>query len=121
MTIRFVAAQRSALAVVALLLLAAPVADAQPPGATRSCGDLTVSYRAHHVHAEGQAHKILATRVSCHRARVVAKACILDRLKGWHVFRQPLTAEMTDTGRTILQRAQAKVSFQVIGGGGCAT
>lgn len=82
-------------------------------GATRACGQVTTKVGV----GEGSAHHILATRVSCRRARSVARSCVRDRSRGWDVF---AGAERRFWGpRFILRHGEAQVSFYVAGGGGC--
>jgi hypothetical protein len=83
----------------------------------RQCGSVTVSLGGNG-DFEGSAYRIVATRVSCRRARRVAGACVRDSLRGWQVFS---TADERRAGhdRTVLERADARVSFEVVGGGGC--
>lgn len=104
-----------AASVIGALALATP-APALAKSQTVSCGNLTVRFSAG---AEGAAFKIRATRISCRRARQVARHCVSDNLSGWSVFSEPQTPGMRDIGRTRLERGDAIVTFAVVGGGGC--
>jgi hypothetical protein len=95
--------------IAAALLVAGALAVGAPAVAadvTRSCGSVLVTF----AQSEGSATRILATRVSCRRARVVARACVGGYLKGW----RPRVARE----RIRLTRADAVVSLQLAGGGG---
>lgn len=55
---------------------------------------------------------IRATRISCERARTVARACLRDTLHGWRV-----QADLENSARVLLVRGAARVSFVPAGGG----
>jgi hypothetical protein len=106
-----------AAAVLSGLTIGAGSATAAPPSKSRSCGQVTVKFKPD---GEGQAARILATRTSCTRARQVARACLRGSSKGWTVMTEPRDDRDYDYSRTIMDRAHARVSFEVVGGGGCA-
>ena len=111
--------RRPAFAVAALLtvmLLAATPAAAAT--ATRTCGNQTVEL-GHG--SEGEAMAIRATRVSCTRARQVARACVHGRRSGWKVVTEPFTSHGIDRERTKMRRGDAIITFEIVGGGGCAS
>jgi hypothetical protein len=106
------------LAVVAALTLSI----AGPAGAsdTRACGNLTVKLGRDF---EGGAWQIRATRISCERARSVARACVRGRRGDWFMASTSRTVDGIEHTRTIMDHPQGKtysrISFEVVGGGGC--
>lgn len=105
----------AAAAVVACLTASAIMAAATPAQATtRSCRDTApVVLKSRHV---AYAERVRATRITCRRAREVARACVADNLHGWTISYEPLNAdEGTGVGRIGLDRGQAHVSFLITG------
>lgn len=102
--------------VVALAVTALPASASD----SRSCGDLTVRLGRD---AEGAAWQIRATRISCQRARSVARACVRGRRGDWFMASTKRTSNGLEHIRTIMDHPQghtySRVSFEVVGGGGC--
>jgi hypothetical protein len=73
-----------ALAVTIIATAALGPGAAPATAKTRQCGTVTVVLEPVH-QSEGSAGDIRATRVSCKRARAVARACFRDALHGWDV------------------------------------
>jgi hypothetical protein len=104
-------------AVLATLLVVASAGASADASDTRSCGDTTVALR----HGfEGGAWKIRATHVSCERARSVATACVHGHHAGWTRSSNEARIAGVTHVRTLLARDRARVSFEIVGGGGCA-
>ena len=101
---------RTLLIAAALLALAAPPADA----ATRKCGNVTVRFQPE---GEGSAVRIRATRISCTRARTVARECLYGRRHGW---RYADVGSGTPDARVAMVKGDARVTFALAGGGGCS-
>jgi hypothetical protein len=104
-----------ALTIAASLALGAGAAPA--PAQTRRCGQLNVDLGTADEPAEGSAVDIRATRVSCERARSVARACVRNTIRGWRVRFVEGRGQRPD--RFVLERGDARVSFSPAGGGGC--
>jgi hypothetical protein len=102
-----------ALAITAATALGHGVAPAT--GQTLQCGQVTVDLGTGDMPAGGSAVDIRATRISCERARSVARACFRGSLRGWKVRR----AGPENAPRVLLGRGAARVSFAPAGGGGC--
>jgi hypothetical protein len=100
-----------ALAAAVLFIVYQPAAEAKGP--YRQCGSALVTFAGG---GEGSAYKIHATNVTCRRARIVARACITNRLTGW----QPTSLPGDDRGtvdRIDLRRGRAIITFALVGGG----
>ena len=78
----------------------------------RRCGVVTVERGTADKPARISAGDIRATRISCERARTVARACLRDTLHGWRV-----QADLENSARVLLVRGAARVSFVPAGGG----
>src|SRR5687767_1788094 len=98
----------------ALSLLAACACLALPatsPAAAdaKRCGQVNVDLEPE---GEGSAVDIRATKVTCRRARRIARRCMKGTLTmGWsYRFRR---------GRIVLSRGAARVTWMPAGGGGC--
>lgn len=88
---------------------------------SHDCHRVTVSLGANG-EFEGQARHIVATNVSCRRARRVAAACVRGSHRGWRFEKSPgaVAGPRRSWGdQFILTRAAAHVSFYIVGGGGC--
>jgi hypothetical protein len=98
--------------VIALSLLAACACLALPaasPAAVKRCGQVNVDL-GHD--AEGSAVDIRARNVTCRRARRLARRCMKGTLTvGWRYSYR--------SGRIVLSRGTARVSWEPAGGGGC--
>ena len=97
------------------LFLGIQEADAAQPGGlaaasrAQDCGDVVVQFKPE---GSGGAHAIQATNVSCNVARSVAKSCVKGTVAGgW-------TATTWD-GKVTLAKADKKVRYTGVGGGGC--
>lgn len=112
-------AMKPASALLGLLALLATLTVVASAGAsdTSSCGNTTVAL-GHGF--EGGAWKIRGTRVSCERARSVAIACVRGRHVGWARSSSEARIAGVTHVRTRLARDRARVSFEIVGGGGCA-
>ena len=99
--------------VLVLLVAVLLMAPTDAPAATRACGSVTVALGDGF---EGSAARIVATRVSCRRARRVARACVRDRLRGWSVRQAPRGRPQP---RFVLRRGAARIWLSIAGGGGC--
>lgn len=104
-----------------LLVLAVSAGVASAKTRTRDCRPVTVSLGGNG-DFEGQAHHIVATNVSCRRARHVAAQCVRGSHRGWHFDKSPGARSGPRRmwgDQFSLTRARAIVSFYIAGGGGC--
>jgi len=111
--IRSVASMRRVALALTITAAAAFGAGVAPATAkTLQCGVVTVERGTADMPAGISAGDIRATRISCVRARTVARACLRETLHGWRVRR-------TGPGdsRVLLVRGAARVSFVPAGGG----
>jgi hypothetical protein len=77
----------------------------------RGCGYVTNGVKRE---GEGSASSIHAVGLRCKPARRVARACVRGKRKGWK-------AEPTPLGRNALSDGDRRVSFLLVGGGGCGS
>lgn len=91
-----------------------PSSSAAPK--TRNCSNVTIASAGG---ATSRAYGIRATGYSCKRARVVVRACLRDRLRGWRVSTAPSPDDRDPDGLIGLDRRSAHISFQIRGRGGC--
>lgn len=106
------------IAIAALATLALSVAVSGPANAssTRSCGNAAVSLGKD---SEGGAWRIRGTQISCDRARAIAATCVRGTHRGWSRSSTSSEANGIAHVRTALQRDKARVTFEIVGGGGC--
>ena len=90
------------------------VAPAAAPAVTRKCGNVNVRFQPE---GEGTAVRIRATRISCTRARTVARECLFGRRHGW---RYADVDSGTPDWRVAMVKGDARVTFALAGGGGCS-
>ncbi len=105
---------RAPMTVAAVCVLLACLSADPALAVSRTCGSTTVSLGRD---AEGSAVRIVATRVSCKRARLVARQCVRGTLRGWRRFREERDDIRGD--RIVLERGSARVSFFIAGGSRC--
>lgn len=96
------------------LVAAAGVAAPPADGATRKCGNVNVRFEPE---GEGSAVRIRATRISCTRARTVARECLYGRRHGW---RYADVSDGTSIPRVAMVKGDMRVTFALAGGGGCS-
>lgn len=102
--------------VVAVLLASAPAAHAYPK--THVCKNVSVVLAKG---AKSRTTGIRSTAYSCRRARVIVRACLRSRLKGWRVSTAPSPDDRDPKGTIGLDRGSAHVSFQFVGRRSCAS
>lgn len=95
--------------------LAPPAAAAYPK--TYTCKTVFIKHKGG---AKSLTTGIRATGYPCARARVIVRACLRDRLRGWKVSTSPSPDDRNSQGTIGLDRGSAHVSFQVRGRRGCA-
>lgn len=104
----------AACAVLVAVALASPVSAAAPK--TRSCGTVSVKLKGGKKSSTSTIH---ATRYGCRLARLVARTCLRDHLRGWKTYTAPSLDDTDPHGLTGLDRGSAHISFEVHGGRGC--
>lgn len=99
----------------------APAAAKFPP--TRTCANVTVLHKGG---TKTRTTDIRATGTSCARARVVVRACLRKRLRGWALTRSYTSDERDPKGKIGLDRGGpvdrggVHISYEFSGPRGCA-